>query len=258
MAKSKPTPTPSPKKLPKVWHLIKQSSGLIKHNPKLLTLVGIILLPTSLLISFTNTATNGSSGFTTLASLLMNLALIWAISQALSGKKISIKDAYFKGTAKFVEFLVVALTLVLMLLPLITGVAILALGVIQPGTLAAERVLLTVLAALLIVPTLRWVTRYALALYIVPDSNFSPMSALRRSRELVKGRFWPVFGRLVAVAIITLVAGLIPLAVPIALHFSNRLGLFTMQFVIGLLVLPFYNTYLYNLYLALDGQKPSR
>jgi len=240
------------------WQLIKRSAALVKTNPRLLILVGIILLPTSLLLSFTNSANSGISGFTTLASLLMNLALIWAISRIVSSNKFKVKDAYFKGTAKFVEFLMVALALVLMLLPLVGGIAILAVGVVQPGTLVAERMLLTVLAALLITPTVIWITRYALALYIVPDAKFGPMAALRRSKELAKSRFWPVFGRLVVIAVATLIAGLIPLLAPVALHLTNRPALFGFQLVIGLLALPFYNAYLYQLYLELDGQKPSR
>lgn len=254
MPKAKPKSKAMPKsnqKITSVWQLAKGAVMTIKQHPKLLWIVAIILVPTTLLTSTGGNASTDSSGFTTMASILMNLALIWAIIELAENRPITIKDAYYKGTAAFVQFMLVALLLVLMLLPLIFGMAIVGLGILPASAQLPERILLGLLAILLCAPTVYWLTRNVFALFIVCESQTSPLAAIRRSKQLVKGRFLAVFGRLAAAAGILVLLGAISTVLPIVARIESKTVVAGLQLLTGLAGLPFLNLYLHRLYRSL-------
>ncbi len=247
-AAKKTAKPPVPAKVPGPLSLLKSALTQLKRAPKLLAVVAIVLIPTTLL---TLTGNTQLSAFATLASLLMNLALIWAIIELANNRSISIKDAYYKGTAALVQFVIVALLLVVMLVPLIFGLSLIGIGVLPPGTLLPERILLGLLALLLVVPTVYWLVRYVFSLFIICETPVGPIAALRRSGQLVKGRFALVLGRLALVGAIMAIVGLIPLIAVLLLHTDNHITIAIIQTVSGLIGLPVLNLYLHQLYKSL-------
>lgn len=240
--------------LPKVTTLLAGSAKLLLTNWKLMVIVAVVLVPSTVLGAVS--AADGSA-FGSIAAVLMNLALIWAIIELSHNRVIKVKDAYFKGTAAFIQFLVVALLLVLMLLPLIIALSIAGLGILPPQALMAERLLLGFLALLLSAPTAYWLTRYVFALFIVCESPSGPIAALKASGRLVKGHLWPVLGRLAVIAIIVSVLGSLPLILSAVLPQIGQIPILGIQLLTGIIGLPYLNLYLHQLYRSLDGQKTS-
>lgn len=66
-------------------------------------------------------------------------------------------------------------------------------------------ILVLLWALLLIVPGIIYGVLYSLAVYVFFVEDKRGMSALRRSKELVSGYFWPVFGRIVFLMFILLI-----------------------------------------------------
>jgi hypothetical protein len=87
---------------------------------------------------------------------------------------------------------------------------------------------------LLVVPGLILFTRWSLAVPAVMLEGRSPIDAMRRSRELVKGHGWPVFAVFLTV---TVAAGLTSLA--LELLFADVLGLWPALTLASALTTPF-------------------
>jgi hypothetical protein len=98
---------------------------------------------------------------------------------------------------------------------------------------------------LLIIPGIMWAVSYSLACYVVLFEGMSGMTALRQSKSYVKGHWWGVFGRYVAL--------MIPLAI-----FSIIISLVgdTPSRIISLFtVTPFSMIYAYFMYQDLKAAK---
>lgn len=243
-------------RLPKVWQLITSSIQILVNNPKLIWLAAVVLIPSRLLGM---TSTSETAAFATVAAILMNQALIWGVGQNDRGKKFTIRDAYYIGTAGFLRFTLVALALVIMMVPLVIALSIAAFGILPPTAVAAERVLLGLVALLLAAPTVYWLNRYVFGLIIVNESDLGPIAALRQSGVLVKGRWVKVFKLMIVAFALISVAGSLPILLLAATGGrANQYLLLALQVVIGLVTLPFLNVYAYQIYRALNGQRKKR
>lgn len=243
-------------KLPKITQLTSSSVQTLVKNPKIIWVAAVVLIPSRFLGS---SGTGEVGAFAAIAAILMNQALIWAVGQNLRGKKFTLKDAYYKGTAGFLRFVLVALALVAMMVPLVIALSIAAFGILPPTAVAAERILLGIVAILLAAPTVYWLNRYAFGLIAASESDLGPVAALRQSGQLVKGRWLPVFKLMVVAFLLISVLGALPVLLLAATGgHANQYLLLTLQTAIGLLSLPFLNVYAYQIYRSLDGQSKSR
>jgi uncharacterized membrane protein len=111
-------------------------------------------------------------------------------------------------------------------------------ALVGTSLLAALGVFLGIIA--LVIPGLILMTWWAVAAPVVVLENQSGTSALGRSRELVKGNGWTVFGLIIVTGILTSVAGgIIGGIIGSILGGSDTLlGSFGSQFVSGTLVAP--------------------
>jgi hypothetical protein len=101
--------------------------------------------------------------------------------------------------------------------------------------------------------------RHAFAPYAVVREGLRPLAALRYSRALTAGRFWPLAQRFVLMVIFLILASLPASLVTLGFAF---LGLDTAAVVFfeiasTLLVLPIANIYLINLYRELQDTAPA-
>jgi hypothetical protein len=182
----------------------------------------------------------------------MNLALLWAVGRVESGKSVSLSDAYYRGTASILRFVLVAAVVTLMSLP-----AVFALLFYQYGALNAtvvisggEKALLAVVALLVALPSLLLVPRFIFGLSVVVDTELAPLAALGQSWRLTKRRL-----RYVLAQLAKLVAVYIILVVPFAtaLAFTeNSLVIAILDFVVIMALLPFTNIYFFKLYRSLQ------
>jgi len=71
------------------------------------------------------------------------------------------------------------------------------------GLTILSTILIILWTLLLIIPGIIFSVLYSLAVYTFIFENKKGMDALKRSKELVKGYFWPVFGRTLLVGLVT-------------------------------------------------------
>lgn len=93
---------------------------------------------------------------------------------------------------------------------------------------------------LLLIPGLIFMVWFFFAPLVLAEEDLRGMSALIKSRELVRGRFWPVLGRLMALWLATVVISLVPILGQLA----------------SIVLMPFALIYVYQLYLYCLVQAP--
>jgi hypothetical protein len=153
--------------------------------------------------SSANNSVAGSSAYQLFLGLIASLATIWAIRQVLTGSKIRIRDAYYKGMSPLVPFILVLLVIGLELLPLLIGATIYSIVTTNGIAVSAiEKILWGTLFAVLSLVSLYLISSSTFALYISTLADMTPVKALRSASKLVKGRrsqvvrkllFLPVF-----------------------------------------------------------------
>lgn len=149
------------------------------------------------------------------------LAAVFQFSYAiLEGKKADVKSALMAGKKSFFPVLWVSILLVLVILG---GIA---LGVVPPVILYALAAWtgftqLNVLATLLLVLgiiaatilNIRWTVEFSLAPYVTLAEGLPGIQALKRSRELVRGRFFAVLLRYALPKFVFVLLGIVVLAI---------------------------------------------
>lgn len=244
--------------LPKPWPVFKEALVDYRNNWKLLIgVVSIVAIPVAIL---SNTIVDPASDTTlaaymAVAQLIMNAAVVYAVVTLNSGKSARIRDAYYEGSAGFVRLILLSLALLIMLLPLIVGVAILVTGVIAPGTglNPVEVLLLVLLAVVIAIPSVVLIVRSIWAIYVIFETKQGPLEAIGASRQLTRGRRLPLLGRLIGVGLL-LIPCLLPV-VGILLGINYVLHWTVVNILLGILlsifVLPVSNLYLYRMYKGL-------
>lgn len=243
-----------PKPLSSGWRLSLDSLATWKRHIKMLTLVtAVVAVPANLIQLLVASTDTTVSAYVSLASVVMNLALIWTIIKLGDGDKaVTLRGAYYDGTASIVRFLLVSFILVAELIPLTLGLFLYNVGVIgaAPGTTNFEKGVVALIVVLMALPSLFWFNRSVLALVAAPEGALRPMAAVRKSWASVKGHSWQVLRRL----LFLIVAGALLIAIPAAVlvvlydRTTNRGFLALLQVFASLFILPFIDIYLYKLY----------
>lgn len=180
--------------------------------------------------------------------LIFGLAIIYGLRFMYgdSPRKVTVKEALYKGMTPLVPVLLVLAVLTLQFLPLSLGSSLYA-SVTRQGLAitSVERLFWVVFVGLLLVLTIYMISATLFALFIVTLPDMTPMAALRASRELVRYRRLQVIRKILFLPLVMLIV-LGILVVPfIAVIPSIAQIIF---FIASALVLPVTITYLYNLY----------
>jgi hypothetical protein len=197
-----------------------------------------------------SSAGNGSSqtagAYQLFLGLITSLAVIWALRQLLAGKKIRIRDAYYKGMHPLIPFIFVLLVIGLQLIPLLIGSTLYSLVVSNGIAIGfAEKAFWALLYLVLAGVSFYLLSSSLFALYIVTLPDMTPMKALRSARELVRSRRWAVLRKIFWLPVVLLaVAALI--MVPIII-FLTALAQWIF-FLLTMLALVTVHTYMYGLY----------
>lgn len=229
-------------RLPSVWSLIKACAGLLWQHKKLfigiaaiygvLTLILVqglargtdigqlkdqfqqllggswSTLGSSLAIFavLVGSAGNGSSetagAYQLILSVLVSLAVIWALRQVLAGSNIRIRDAYYKGMYPFVPFILVLTVIGLQLIPLGIGLTFYNLVTLNGIAVTVLEQVLWLLQLIVLGGVSFYLLSSSLfALYIVTLPDMTPFRALRSARELVRYRRLTVLRKLAALPV---------------------------------------------------------
>lgn len=247
--------------MPKTFELIKKSiSDAWRFRRTLAPIILVVMTPVAVLTLVTSSdQTLGTYG--SFATLIMNIAVISTVIKLNTGSSsVTLSEAYYGGTSRFVAFMGVVGLLGLQLIPLVIGGLIYVSGSTGAtvGLGPVEIALLGGIWLLFAVPSLRWITRSVFALYLVQDTNLRPIAAVRQSGTLVKGRSWSVFGRILAGTVLMMVVLIVPsLAIstlPEAASWLSRIATILLQVLSALVLVPFASVYGYNILEAIGGK----
>ncbi|MBW3538297.1 hypothetical protein KY386_02265 [Candidatus Parcubacteria bacterium] len=254
---------PRPAPLPSAWRLLRGSLGVMKRRWRpLVGITAVGAVTTGLLSASRDLAADPALAvYRSLATLVMNTALIWAVIRLHQGQPVTLRSAYYSGTAALVRFMLVALVLALQLVPLAAGAIIYDQGTGSAAVAVSlgERLLLGLIWLVLALPTLYWLTRSIFSLYIVQEPEVTPVQALRRSTAAVRGRTLAVARRLLVLAVLAVVVmALPPLALAVTVGLRQPFWLLALlQLATSLVLLPLAAVYGYRLYRALEITRTS-
>lgn len=239
----------------KPWALFKTSVRDYRANWKvMLGTTLIVALPVAILSNFGVDAAGDTtaSAYLAFVQLAMNVAVIYIVTKVVAGKRVTIREAYYEGSAMLVRLVLVSLLLVVMLLPLVVALVIVSAGVLAPGTAlgGVEQALLLLLALLIAIPSVILLARGVWALYVIFESKDGPIQATARSRKITKGNVLVILGRLLALLGFLVGILLIPAAVLLLLGSLTHWSVWSviLQVIITITVLPLANFYLYRYY----------
>lgn len=104
-----------------------------------------------------------------------------------------------------------------------------------------------------IIPAFIFLTYYGLAQYVLVAEDKRPFSAVERSYDLVRGYFWPVFGRFFLMAVIAFTAYWI-LSLPLSGMTEGETSFIVYNFVLNIIwaiLSPYFLVYTYKVYQSL-------
>ena len=145
------------------------------------------------------------------------LAVVWYLRHQLSGATVKVRDALYNSGAPFLSSLAIAFFMVIQLVPGAIGVLIYSTavtsGILQGGV---ESMVFAVIALLLCVLSLYWVTSSFFAALITTIPGTYPLTAMKMAGDIVLGRRVSVMLRLLWLSLMLLLLWVIIL-VPIIL-----------------------------------------
>jgi hypothetical protein len=225
----------------------KNISGLFSSSYG--TLGTSIALLGYLLGSSGSTVTEAGNVYQFFLLIITSTVLIWALRQVYASKKITIREAYYKGPYPLVPFILILAVMTLQLIPLWIGNSVYSI-VVSNGLAAtsAEKFLWLLLLIMTGLLSLYMLSSSIFALYIVTLPDMTPMRALRSARQLVLNRRAEVIRKIVFLPFALMVLGAIIL-VPI-LVWVTRIA--EPVFIgVGIVAIALIHSYFYNLYRAL-------
>jgi hypothetical protein len=201
-------------------------------------------------VSLVSSAGNGSSqvasAYQIFLTIIVSLAVIWALRQVVADSKVRMRDAYYQGMTPLIPFLLVLAAISLQLVPLLVGTSLYSLVTANGiATLAAEKFLWGLLSGLLALLSFYMVSSSLFALYIVTLPNMTPLKALRSARALVRYRRWTVLRKVIFLPILLVILAAV-IMVPIIL-FVSAIAQWAF-FVLTMASVVVVHSYLYTLY----------
>lgn len=149
--------------------------------------------------------------------ILIWLTTVWLLRAFLAGHSPRLRDGFYSSGSPLVPTLLLSFLGILQLIPAaIAAIAIAAAiptGLINGGFIVA---IFWIIALLLILLSLYWITSTFIALVIVTLPGMYPMKALDTARELVAGRRLRVILRMIWAGLLSL-SGWVALMVPVIL-----------------------------------------
>jgi hypothetical protein len=249
-----------PRPIDSGWQIFRYALGLYRaHWKRYVKILAVVSVPVSIVsVIHLGSADAVAQSYVSFASIVMNVAFIWAAAQTIdTGKAPTVRSAYYDGSLALVRFVLVSFIIFAIMLPAAAGVALYVLGLKAAdyyGVYGPELIFDGGLSLLLVALTVWLLVRFGLTPFAIVDTDLRPVLALRRIRALSLRRFWTIASRLGMLALF-----LIAVAAPSALIVFGLaflpigvLPLILLQILATLTVLPIGNLYLLRLYRLLE------
>lgn len=173
-----------------------------------------ILLVTVSSSSFSGETNEAQQLFSLLIFLLTWLTTVWLLRNLLAGHKVKLRDGLYNAAAPLIPTALIGLLIAVQLVPVSLAVigynAAASTGLLESGIAS---MLFWVVAGLLSVLSLYWITASLLALVIVTLPGMYPYKAIKTATEIVEGRRVKLLLRwvwMLAVGCFAIVVGMIP------------------------------------------------
>ncbi len=157
--------------------------------------------------SLTTTPTEAQQIYAGLIVLLIWLTTVWLLRAVKAGQRPRFRDGLYNAGAPIVPTTIISLVLIIQLIPAALAViafsAATSSGFLQGGV---EGMLFVVVASLLIVLSIYWVTSTLIALTVVTLPGMYPMQALKTAGDLVIGRRLRILYRWLWLAVLVVIA----------------------------------------------------
>lgn len=214
--------------------LLRRSIDLIRQNPTLF--LGIALLPGIISVPLSMFTIEGTAHppvtwamfiLAQIALAVVSILMAVALMRAVMNPALSIKDAYRESLPYFWRYI---------LLSIMVGVVVL-LGLIA-----------------LIIPGIIFAVWFAFSYYILVVENIGGVEAMKRSKQLVAGRWWMVFGHVAFVTLVSLAVGIVAgalMAMLDAMLGSIAAGI--LNLIVSAVIAPIFVAYFYFLYRNLQA-----
>lgn len=141
-------------------------------------------------------------------ALLVWLTTVWLLRSLLAGHKVKMRDGLYSAGAPIIATLLVVLVLIVQLIPValaaIGYAAASSTGLLNGGVAA---MLFWIVAGLLVVMSLYWITSTFFALIIVTLPGMYPIKALRAAGDMVIGRRLRILLRLLWMMVSIVIIG---------------------------------------------------
>ncbi len=201
----------------------------------------------SLLIQSTTSAAGDAQGLYQLFFVTISvLALIWLFRQQQAGRKVTMKEAFYKGMFPLIPFILVGLVVALQTIPASIGNYLFT--TVTSNGLAVntlEQTVWLLLFFLLVLLSFYLITSSSIALFIVTLPEMTPKRALKKAKELVTFRRFSVLRKIIALVIFAVI---FYSAIVFPLLFVST-GLAQVVFYsLTILLIPFATAYMFVLY----------
>lgn len=201
----------------------------------------------AVLVGSTGTSSSGAAGaYQLMLSLVVSLAIIWALREVMTGAVVRVRDAYYRGMQPLVPFVLVLCVIALQLIPFIIGATLYS--IVTKNGIAIyllDKVIWGTLFGLLTVLSVYMISSSVFALYIVTLPNMTPLKALRSARQLVLNRRWTVLRKVLLLPVLLSLI-LVAIMLPVIL-FAAVIAQWVF-FALTMVSLAAVHSYLYHLY----------
>ncbi len=189
-----------------ITDVIDEVNQEVSGNPIDTTTKAIALFGSTLIGSLNTSLSEIQQFYMAIVYVLMWLVLVWLLRHLVAGNTVKVRDALYNAGAPIISTVCIMLLMLLQALPGAVGAFVFSLS-IQDGVLSGgvAAMCFGILAILLLVLSLYWLTSSFIALLIVTIPGTYPMSAIRGAAELVLGRRMQVLFRLLWLVLLLLV-----------------------------------------------------
>lgn len=225
--------------------LKKELDGVLAGNIE--SIVGLVAIYASMLGSLTTVVDDVANFMQVSIVIIFSLAFIWLIRRLHSDpRKVTVKDAFYRGMRPLIPFIIVLVILVFELIPAGAGsLAYLAASASASGFSEIELLGLSVVAILGVILSLYLITGSIFALYIVTLKNMTPLKSIKASMRLLSIHRWVILRKVLSMIFLVLLLGFV-VALPFILWIPRyaEAGFF----ILACCSFAMLHTYLYKLY----------
>lgn len=228
-----------------------------KHKKTLLGTLATVSIPLAALAALGLSSDATFSAYSSFLTLIMNLAVIWLITEFNAGRRPTFSQAYYRGTGALVRMMLLAVAFFFIAVPFLIGALFYLQGV--TGSIVAasgpEKLLLGMVWLVLSLPSAWLAARFFLSMFALVEQDTAPLAALAYTNSITKGHTLKILARLLVLAIVVLVTIAAPAVVLSLAKLNAKVLTFFMamlQLLSVLILLPLINLYLFNLYKALE------